>query len=118
MTTVLVMGKGFGNPMGMWVRVQIWKPLKNPYPHHRSGVTLEICCRFFISYKFIIIITIIIITIIIITIIIITIIIITIIIITIIIITIIIYWVDLPADVAITVETCEQKFVTKQIGAI
>ena len=56
---------------------------KNPYPHHGSGVTLDICCRFFISYKFIIIITIII--------------------------TIIIYWVDLPADVAITVENMWAK---------
>ena len=61
------MGKGFGNPVGIQVRVpqvrvrvQILKPLKNPYPHHGSGVTLDMCCGFFISYKFIIIITIII----------------------------------------------------------
>ena len=54
-TVWVVMGKGFGNPMGIWVRVpwvrvrvHIWKPLENPYPCQGLGVTLGICHRFFI----------------------------------------------------------------------
>ena len=52
---LLVMGKGFGNPTGIlvrvpWVRVRvhIWKPLENPYHCQGSGVTLGICHGFFI----------------------------------------------------------------------
>ena len=53
-----MLGKGFGNPVGIWVwvlrvrvRVQIREPLKNLYPHQRSGDTCGICHGFFVLYN-------------------------------------------------------------------